>query len=94
MVSRDHYRHELSALIGRAEGHSMISVLVNSVELSESLRGFSQSPTMKEDCIGAMRDEMALGDRIVLTEKSFSGLTVRYFLPRAKQAPAHHSKTR
>ena len=86
MTTLENYKHELSALIGRAEGHDLISILVNSEELGDALGGFAGSATKKAACVGAMRAEMGTHDRMVLTENSFSGLTIRYLLPRSDKA--------
>jgi hypothetical protein len=79
MVSTDHFRQELRALLGRAAAKGHIDILVNSGELYRSIaRGNPRS----DSCCDAMQEEFKMGDTLVLDRTNGAGMTVRYLLPR------------
>jgi hypothetical protein len=82
MVSRSRCQQELAILIGRAQAHSMLSVLVNCHELSLALGAHAATTGGMLECIGAMEDACCSGDRVVLGKSTQLGLTIRYILPR------------
>ena len=82
MVSTDHFRQELLAQLSRASNHGAVNILVNSVELYQSLGGYPGSKHGMPQCCDAMQDEMKAGDLLLVERSSQAGMTVRYYLPR------------
>jgi UDP-N-acetylmuramyl pentapeptide synthase len=78
MVSTDHLRQELVAQLGRAAQAGRIDVLINSAELSRSIRGDFKCAS----CCDAMQAEIRPGDTVLLDRSNGVGMTVRYLLPR------------
>jgi hypothetical protein len=83
MVSPDHFRQELTAQFGRAASRGMSHILINARDLHASLGGFPSSDDKLVSCRLAMRNEMKVGDVLVVAEDHLVGMTVRYVLPRA-----------
>jgi hypothetical protein len=81
MVSTDHFRQELLAQLDRAAARGHIDILINSGELSRSMRGSSRPAS----CCDAMQEEFKLGDTLLLDRTNGAGMTVRYLLPRREQ---------
>ena len=82
MVSIDHFRHELSAQLGRAAAQNFADVLINSGELYRSLGGYPGSVHGMPVCCDAMEAEIMPGDVVLVEKCTGSGMTVRYYLPR------------
>jgi len=82
LVSVEYFRHELLAQMSRAAKHGSIDILINSGELCRSLGGYPGSIHGMPACCNAMRNEMNLGDILLVEQASGPGLTVRYQLPR------------
>jgi hypothetical protein len=61
MVSTDHLRQELVAQLGRAAQAGRINVLINSAELSRSIRATSSAPLASD----AMQAEIRPGDTVL-----------------------------
>jgi hypothetical protein len=83
MTSSDHYSQELNAQFGRAASRGMSHVLINARELHSSLGDFPGSNDRLVSCRLVMRNEMKVGDVLVVAEDHLIGMTVRYVLPRA-----------
>ena len=82
MVSTDHFRHELRAMLERRANCGAINMLVSSGELYRSLGGTPGPDNKMISCCDAMQGEIRLGDTVVLERYSGAGMTVRYLLPR------------
>jgi hypothetical protein len=87
MVSTDHFRQGLLALMDRVSRCGLIDVLINSGELYRSLGGYPGSLHGMSNCFDAMEDEMKPGDTLVLEKSNGAGMTVRYLLPRLVAKP-------
>ena len=79
MVSVDHYRQELRSQMDRAATHGAIDILINAGELCRTLRG---GITATDACCKAMREELKLGDIVLIEPGAGVGTTIRYRLPR------------
>jgi hypothetical protein len=84
LVSTDHYRHELLAQLSRAAKQGHINILINSDELRRALRTFADTAG-RDACCDAMRDEIRLGDVLLVKRTNSGEMTVRYRLPRTVQ---------
>jgi hypothetical protein len=82
MVTVDHFRRGLLALMERATHHGRIDVLINSGELYRSLGGYPGSTHGMPFCCDAMEAEMKSGDVLLVERANGFGMTVRYLLPR------------
>ena len=78
MVSVDHFKYELIAQLRSAAAQGATTIVVNSTELCRSIRNASYST---QACCEAMEAEIKPGD-VVIAQKSGTGITVRYLLPR------------
>jgi hypothetical protein len=78
LVSVDHFKYELLAQLRSAAAQGATTVVVNSTELCRSIRNASDST---QACCAAMEAEIKPGD-VVIEQKSGTGMTVRYLLPR------------
>jgi hypothetical protein len=78
LVSVDHFRYELIAQLRSAAAQSATMVVVNSTELCRSIRNANHST---QACCEAMEAEIKPGD-VVIEQRSGTGMTVRYLLPR------------
>jgi hypothetical protein len=81
LVSVDHFRYELIAQLRSAAAQGAITIVVNSTELCRSIRNANHST---HACCEAMQAEIKPGD-VVIEQKSGTGMTVRYLLPRTGQ---------
>jgi UDP-N-acetylmuramyl pentapeptide synthase len=79
MVSIDHFRQELAALLSRAVRNGRLDVLINSGELCRSIRN---GGAFAATCCDAMEAEMKTGDTLLVERSNGAGMTVRYLLPR------------
>jgi hypothetical protein len=79
MVSIDHYRQELIAQMDRATKSGATDVLINALNLSDSI---SKGRYQTESCCEAMHDEIKTGDVLIIARTHSAGMTVRYRLPR------------
>ena len=75
LVSVDHFKYELIAQLRSAAAQGATTVVVNSTELCRSIRNANHST---QACCEA---EIKPGD-VVIEQKSGTGMTVRYLLPR------------
>jgi hypothetical protein len=87
MVSTDHVRQGLLALMDRVSRYGLIDVLINSGELYRSLGGYPGSTHGMPNCCDAMEAEMKSGDTMLLERSNGAGMTVRYLLPRLVVEP-------
>jgi hypothetical protein len=78
LVSADHFRYELITQLQSAAAQGATTILVNSTELCRSIRNANHST---HACCEAMQAEIKPGD-VVIEQKSGTGMTVRYLLPR------------
>jgi hypothetical protein len=79
MASIDHFRQELIAQMDRATKSGATDVLINCLDLSDSI---SKGCHLTESCCEAMQDEMKSGDILHIARTHSAGMTVRYLLPR------------
>ena len=77
MVSVDHFKYELIAQLRSASAQGATTLVVNSTELCRSIRNANHST---QACYEAM-EAIKPGD-VVIEQKSGTGMTVRYLLPR------------
>jgi hypothetical protein len=78
LVSVDHFKYELIAQLRSASAQGATTLVVNSTELCRSIRNANHST---QACYEAMEAEIKPGD-VVIEQKSGTGMTVRYLLPR------------
>jgi uncharacterized protein YcbK (DUF882 family) len=81
LVSVDHFRYELITQLRSAAAQGATTIVVNSTELCRSIRNANHST---HACCEAMQAEIKPGD-VVIEQKSGTGMTVRYQLPRTGQ---------
>ena len=84
MVSIDHFRQELIAQMDRATKSGAPDVLINALDLSDSI---SKGRYQTESCCAAMQEEIKSGDVLLIARTHSAGMTVRYRLPRKGTVP-------
>jgi hypothetical protein len=80
MVSITRFRLELLIQMAEAATKGQLDILINSQELCRSIRTGS---SWSSSCCSAMEAEMKVGDTLIADRANQSGMSVRYFLPRA-----------
>ena len=78
LVSVDHFKYELIAQLRSASAQGTTALVVNSTELCKSIRNANHST---QACYEAMEAQIKPGDAVI-EQKSGTGMTVRYLLPR------------
>jgi hypothetical protein len=81
LVSIDHFRYELITQLRSVAAQGATTIVNNSTELCRSIRNANHST---HACCEAMQAEIKLGD-VVIEQKTCTGMTVRYLLPRTSQ---------
>jgi len=79
MVSVDHFSHELRSQLHSAAAQGATNIVINSSELSKSVRMGSASI---DACCEAMQREIRPTDVVIRDKDSGAGMIVRYQLPR------------
>ena len=88
MVSTDHFRQEIRSRFELASAQGRQDLTIECGELYWSISKLPVFDPWMIFCCNAMRDEMALTDRLIFDDSNASLLRVHYTLPRGQRPPS------